>query len=104
MENFQALSKEKQIDFKFESSAVFVDLWVDKDKFEKIIFNLLSNAFKYTKPNKSITVFVREGKNIVTVGVKDQGIGISDSRKKTLFIRFENLFDKNNSSGIGLSL
>lgn len=103
MENFQALSKEKQIDFKFESSAVFVDLWVDKDKFEKIIFNLLSNAFKYTKPNKSITVFVREGKNIVTVGVKDQGIGISDSRKKTLFIRFENLFDKNNSSGIGLS-
>lgn len=36
MENFQALSKEKQIDFKFESSAVFVDLWVDKDKFEKL--------------------------------------------------------------------
>lgn len=56
-----------------------------------------------TKSNKSITVFIREDKNIVTIGVKDQGVGISDARKKTLFVRFENLFDKNNSSGIGLS-
>lgn len=103
MENFQALSKEKQIDFKLESSTTSIELWVDKDKFEKIIFNLLSNAFKYTKSNKSITVFIREDKNIVTIGVKDQGVGISDARKKTLFVRFENLFDKNNSSGIGLS-
>lgn len=103
MESFQALSKEKQIDFKLESSTTSIELWVDKDKFEKIIFNLLSNAFKYTKSNKSITVFIREDKNIVTIGVKDQGVGISDARKKTLFVRFENLFDKNNSSGIGLS-
>lgn len=83
-------------------------LWVDADKLEKIVFNLLSNAFKYTPQGKMITLFIHENEHNVAIGVQDQGIGISESKKASLFVRFENLLDKNlfnqQSSGIGLSL
>ncbi|WP_321333012.1 two-component regulator propeller domain-containing protein [uncultured Bacteroides sp.] len=108
MENFEPLAVEHHIDFVFETEKDKLNLWVDVDKFEKIIFNLLSNAFKYTPNGKMITVFVREDENTVTVGVQDQGIGIADSKKGSIFVRFENLVDKNlfnqSSTGIGLSL
>lgn len=108
MDNFEALATEHQIDFVFQTEKESLFLWVDADKFEKIVFNLLSNAFKYTSVGKQITVYIREEETTVAVGVQDQGVGIADSRKKSLFIRFENLVDKNlfnqESTGIGLSL
>ena len=85
-----------------------VQYLVDADKFEKIVFNLLSNAFKYTPNGKMITVLVREDEESVSVSVEDQGIGIADNKKKSLFVRFENLVDRNlfnqSSTDIGLSL
>lgn len=108
MENFESVAESNKIDFMFESEQPVLKLWVDADKVEKIVFNLLSNAFKYTQPGKTITVFVHENEGSVTVGVQDQGIGIPENKKNSLFVRFETLLDKNlfnpNSSGIGLSL
>lgn len=108
MDNFEAMAEEHRIDFLLETEKEELYLWVDADKFEKIVFNLLSNAFKYTPNDKLITVFIREDEGTVSVGVQDQGIGIADNNKKSLFIRFENLVDKNlfnqASTGIGLSL
>ena len=54
MDNFRLLSEEKNINFSLQTTLPSVFLWIDSDKFEKIIFNLLSNAFKYTPDNKSI--------------------------------------------------
>lgn len=108
MTNFESVAEEHQIDFLFETEKDELFLWVDVDKFEKIVFNLLSNAFKYTPNGKIITVFVREDEKTVSVGVEDQGIGIAENKKKSLFVRFENLVDRNlfnqSSTGIGLSL
>ncbi|MBP9637900.1 MAG: response regulator, partial [Bacteroidaceae bacterium] len=108
MDNFELLAANHHIRFTLQSEVASIYLWVDMDKFEKIVFNLLSNAFKYTPNEKSISVIIHENETTVSVGVKDQGIGIAESRKKTLFIRFENLVDKNffnqESTGIGLSL
>ena len=108
MDNFEAMAEEHHIDFIFESETTSLKLWVDEDKFEKIIFNLLSNAFKYTPQGKMITVFIHEDEKTVALGVQDQGIGIAENKKGSLFVRFENLMDKNlfnqSSSGIGLSL
>ncbi|MEL5893812.1 two-component regulator propeller domain-containing protein [Bacteroides sp. GD17] len=107
MENFDAVAEEHHIDFLFETEKEELCLWVDVDKYEKIIFNLLSNAFKYTPNDKMITVFVREDEKSVSVGVQDQGIGIAENKKKSIFERFENLVDRNlfnPSTGIGLSL
>ena len=108
MDNFQTIAEEHRMDFLFESERPSLMLWVDADKVEKIIFNLLSNAFKYTQDGKSIRVFIHDKEKTVAVGVCDQGIGISKSRQASLFVRFESLLDNNiftaNSTGIGLSL
>lgn len=108
MDNFEAVAEEHRIDFLFQTEKEQLFLWVDADKLEKIVFNLLSNAFKYTPNGKMITVFIREDEQSVSIGVQDQGIGIAENKKKSLFVRFENLVDKNlfnqSSSGIGLSL
>lgn len=108
MDNFESLAEEHNIDFLFETEKDELYLWVDEDKLEKIVFNLLSNAFKYTPNGKLIRVFIREDESTVAIGVQDQGIGIAENKKKSLFVRFENLVDKNlfnqASTGIGLSL
>ena len=108
MTNFDSVAEEHQIDFVFESEVESELLWVDEDKLEKIVFNLLSNAFKYTPAGRMITVFVHDDDKQVSIGVQDQGIGIAENKKSVLFVRFENLMDKNifnqGSSGIGLSL
>lgn len=84
-----------------------VFLWIDSDKFEKIIFNLLSNAFKYTPDNKSITLIVMESGQFVSIAVKDEGIGIPKDKVSSIFERFTTVSKENDmqpSSGIGLSL
>lgn len=108
MDNFESVAFDHHTPFSLQTEAAFVYLWVDVDKFEKIVFNLLSNAFKYTPDGKLISVFIRENETTVSVGVQDRGIGIAENRRKRLFVRFENLVDKNffnqESTGIGLSL
>lgn len=108
MENFDSIAEEHRIDFLFETEKKELYLWVDVDKYEKIVFNLLSNAFKYTANDKMIKVFIHEDEESISVGVQDQGIGIAENKKLSIFVRFENLVDRNifnqSSTGIGLSL
>ncbi|MCC8155300.1 MAG: response regulator, partial [Tannerellaceae bacterium] len=108
MDNFEALAEEHRIDFILETEVKAITLWLDMDKLEKIVFNLVSNAFKYTPADKMIKVIIREDEETVSLGVEDQGIGIAENRRESIFERFENLMDKNifdqSSTGIGLSL
>lgn len=108
MDNFEALAKEHHMQFVFETNKEHIFLWVDADKFEKIVYNLLSNSFKYTPDGKRIKVTLTENLDSVSVSVEDQGIGITENKKKVLFVRFENHVDskifKQMSTGIGLSL
>lgn len=108
MESFNKLADEHQMDFGMTAQTSQIKIWADPDKLEKILFNLLSNAFKYTPQGKQIKVSIQEGETDVTIAVEDQGIGIAENKQKSLFIRFENLVDKNlfnqASTGIGLSL
>ncbi|MCD8081182.1 MAG: response regulator [Bacteroides sp.] len=106
-ENFLAVAEEKEICYDFLPVPEATYLWVDKDKFEKIFFNLLSNAFKYTPNGKSVTIGVEAAPQEVTVYVRDNGIGIGKEKLDHLFERFENfstLQMLSPSSGIGLSL
>lgn len=107
MEHFQVVAHEKHIDFRLSANVSTLHLWLDRDKVEKIFFNLISNAFKYTSGGKSICIEVYlQGKEVQVV-VADQGVGIEPEQQKTLFRRFETFahYDMNNpSSGIGLSL
>jgi Signal transduction histidine kinase len=106
--NFQKLAEERHIDFRIDDHSDHAHLWVDKDKFEKIFFNLLSNAFKFTLPGNSIQVLIKTENDSVSITVTDRGIGIGKDVLKQLFNRFESFASSENSlqasSGIGLSL
>jgi len=107
MDNFRLLATEKNINFTLQTTLSSVCLWIDSDKFEKIIFNLLSNAFKYTPDHKAITVLVTENEQTVTIAVKDEGMGIQKDKVPYIFERFTTVSKENDmqpSSGIGLSL
>ncbi len=86
------------------------DLWLDCDAqaFEKIIFNLLANAIKYTPKGGSVQVIAYSENDTIFLDIIDSGIGINKSSQATIFERFQRADDVKNQStfgvGIGLSL
>lgn len=107
MNSFNSVAYEKHIQFSLSSSKDELYAWIDHDKFEKIFFNLLSNAFKYTPEGKSVKVEISVLSEYVRFAVVDTGAGIELENQKHLFERFENFIHYDTtqpSSGIGLSL
>lgn len=80
----------------------------DKDKIERIMLNLISNAIKFTNSGGSISVNIFETKDNVVISVKDTGIGIPKEKQQLIFDRFiqvdKSLTRNKEGSGIGLSL
>lgn len=105
---FIALAKERHINLSFTSQLAECNLWFDKDHIEKVLFNLLSNAFKYTPDGKSIKIYIEDNGEAVLIHIKDEGVGIKKEKQETIFKRFENLVQDDISvalsSGIGLAV
>jgi signal transduction histidine kinase len=78
----------------------------DQLRVERILYNLLQNAVKYSAQGGDIKVFARPGKKHLVVGVSDQGIGISTEDQAKLFGPFQRLEDSrlDGVKGIGLGL
>lgn len=109
IESFSPFSKEKNIEISFNYDEIKEDVLVDPDFLDKIIYNLISNAFKYTPKGGSIDVIakVEADKNLV-ISVLDTGIGMSKETVNNIFDRF---YQANNigttgekGTGIGLHL
>ncbi len=101
----QAISK--TIDYKFIPEIENLQVWFDKGQLEKTIYNLLTNAFKFTPGGGAIVVTVKSKKGYSVISVKDSGPGIPQDKIQHIFERFyqnENSFDKNIGFGIGLSI
>lgn len=106
-QNFTRLAQEAGIKFELIDESNNATLWADKDKFEKIFYNLLSNAFKFTQSGHPVTVHITEEKEHLHITITDRGTGISKDRIKLLFNRFESLAVAGSfqqGTGIGLSL
>jgi PAS domain S-box-containing protein len=82
-------------------------VWVDREMWEKIVLNLLSNALKFTFTG-GIMVRLRDGADAVTLEVTDTGVGIAAAEQPLVFERFHRVRDvrarSHEGSGIGLSL
>lgn len=104
--NFENLANEKSIKFHFECPKDNILIYTDSDKLEKVLFNLLSNAFKYTPKGKDIYLKAELNVDKFNFSVRDEGSGIDLRKTDVLFKRFETLgrTDSNVSTGIGLSL
>lgn len=103
---FESLADRKKIDCKFISNLDQCDAWIDKGCLEKIMINLLANAFKYTDNEGTIyiTLFV-DAKGLAIIEIKDNGRGMSKEHLPYIFERFYHTeSDLQGSSGIGLSI
>ena len=110
--SFSSLAEQKNISIQFNSTDDKIFAWIDRDKFEKILNNLLSNAFKFTSENGNISVSISTdkiaGNEVAFVSIKDTGIGIPKDNIDKIFDRFYQIDDSSrrvySGSGIGLSL
>ncbi|MCV9385098.1 hybrid sensor histidine kinase/response regulator transcription factor [Reichenbachiella ulvae] len=109
VDSFSDLSKEKDIALSFESDLTQYYTSFDKDKMDKILFNLLSNAFKFTFEGGKIDIALElNEKGHVVISVADTGIGIPADKQEAVFDRFIQSEIKpnmiNSGTGIGLSI
>jgi signal transduction histidine kinase/ligand-binding sensor domain-containing protein/DNA-binding response OmpR family regulator len=110
--SFSDLSEKKSIDLDFRTTIDSLETIFDQDKLEKILFNLLSNAFKFTPEHGKVSVNVQiesQGEaKLLRVDVADTGIGIPPDKHERIFERFfQNDLPQtmvNQGSGIGLSI
>jgi signal transduction histidine kinase/ligand-binding sensor domain-containing protein/DNA-binding response OmpR family regulator len=113
--SFSDIAEKKAIQFSFSSNVQSLEIYFDKDKIEKILFNLLSNAFKYTQDNGTVNVTLaytppasNDDNGILAIEVQDNGIGISADQHEKIFERFfqtdvpESMV--NQGTGLGLAI
>ncbi|MCR4033684.1 MULTISPECIES: two-component regulator propeller domain-containing protein [Flavobacterium] len=105
-EDFEEMSNQSHINLKVDIAPSNPKVWADPDSLDKILINLLSNAFKYCNKGDSIEVKVEESEKHVFLTVNDNGPGISPNLQKRLFVRFSNYNENlsNPSTGLGLSI
>jgi signal transduction histidine kinase/ligand-binding sensor domain-containing protein/DNA-binding response OmpR family regulator len=112
-ESFEAQALQKQIHFNliYDHSDEHLTIWGDIQKLDIVIFNLLSNAFKFTPENRRISIIVTreiDSDQWITIKVSDTGIGIEKEKLDLVFNRFfvshVNQSDDYQGTGIGLSL
>lgn len=102
----QALAK--NIDFEYQHDSEELPVWIDRNNFDKVIINILSNAFKFTPTAGHILLSLTHTEHHAYISVKDSGIGIPKDKLKTIFQRFYQTpadpNDRNIGTGIGLDL
>lgn len=102
---FEELAESKNIEFIFTTNEPKVNTWIDCEKIEKVITNLLSNAFKFTPAGGKISLEIESNSSKIFISVKDNGIGISADKLPFVFDRFFTDVTKNSTgTGIGLHL
>lgn len=103
---FLETAKSKQINFIFLSNDESRILLLDKEKIEKIAFNLLSNAFKHTpeKGNIKMELLFDDESMRFSLKISDSGIGIPPEKQHLLFVRFKQINYTASGIGIGLHL
>nr|WP_315255688.1 substrate-binding domain-containing protein [uncultured Flavobacterium sp.] len=106
MTNFKGEAARRNIDFQLICKNKNLEMFVDRGLMDKVYFNLLSNAFKFTPDNGKITISIIENQdNTVKISFKDSGIGIPENELPSVFSPFFKASNNNkSSSGIGLHL
>ena len=117
MQTFDYQAQKKKITFTFEHEDKELKAWVDLNNFDKVLLNVLSNAFKYTPEGGEISVELTTGQNenakgalrrYFEISVTDNGIGIDKEKIEQIFERFyqinNDVTKSNFGTGIGLHL
>lgn len=116
-QTFDYQSEKRNIRFTFEHEQAELPVWIDRNNFDKVLLNVLSNAFKYTPDGGEITVRLTSGtdkkasgalRNYAEIAVSDTGDGIDENKLEKIFERFYQASADLSSAplgfGIGLNL
>mgnify|MGYP002556826377 FL=1 len=107
-DSFKEYADKRGIEYNFYHTSQNIEAWFDGIQLQKVIFNLLSNAFKYTPVNGNISIKVASSHEMLEIEVKDNGCGIASESVDKIFNRF---YQADNApkeplrgTGIGLAL
>ncbi|MDN5205560.1 ATP-binding protein [Fulvivirgaceae bacterium BMA10] len=107
LENFEKSAREKKITIQADLQNE-INIFLDQNYFSRIVENLLSNAIKFSPFGRNVYLKLEDTEGKVSISVRDEGPGISESDQKKLFIRFQRLSAQPTanepSSGLGLSI
>lgn len=102
--SFTQLAHAKKIDYRLHLEELAWSMYADREKLEIILYNLLSNAFKYTPPGGKVTFSVKPDAGNVLMEVRDSGPGIPADAREKLFEKFYQASTAKTGFGIGLFL
>jgi signal transduction histidine kinase/ligand-binding sensor domain-containing protein/DNA-binding response OmpR family regulator len=109
MATFDYLAQKRNIRFLFEHELESLNVRIDMNNFDKVLMNILSNAFKYTPDGGEIRIKLTTGKNAemgdyFEIGISDTGIGIDNNEIEKIFDRFYQVNNSYSNSGTGVGL
>ncbi|WP_258104223.1 two-component regulator propeller domain-containing protein [Marinoscillum sp. MHG1-6] len=107
--SFNETAQRKNIDYHFNVKRPEIQAWYDRDEMEKVLYNIISNAFKYTDEGGGIEVAVDADDQHLYMRVEDTGRGIPSDQLKEIFKRFYQsdnnpTYKNNNGYGLGLAI
>ena len=106
--SFDNIAEEKHIQFEIHVEPGLPTVWIDQEKLDKVVFNVLSNAFKYTPEGGKVTIEIGKDGGDLKIRIADSGEGVPAEQRELIFNRFYQIPTKNNrnklGTGIGLHL
>ena len=86
--SFSEYAKDKNYQYSFNTSEEEINVYYDRYKLERVFYNLISNAFRYTKEGGTISVNIKKSDDNIVICVKDSGVGIAEEYIDKIFDRF----------------
>jgi ABC-type sugar transport system substrate-binding protein/DNA-binding response OmpR family regulator/nitrogen-specific signal transduction histidine kinase len=107
IQSYRNVAHKRNIDLRLITKERRLDVWMDVTKLDKVLFNLLSNAFKFTKDNGYIHIYINrsENTNNVVIKIEDNGVGMSkDAIDHAFEVFYQGEYENYKGSGLGLAL
>ena len=105
---FSDQAKIKDIDFTYTHDSEKLPIWIDRNNFDKVLVNIISNAFKFTPTGGKIDIILTHNDSEANIAIRDNGEKIPEENIKRIFERFyqenNSVNDNNMGTGIGLDL
>jgi signal transduction histidine kinase/AraC-like DNA-binding protein/CheY-like chemotaxis protein len=107
MQAYQSIAAKRHIDLRLITNERQLTVWIDVNMIDKVLFNLLSNAFKFTEENGFVHIYINkseDGKDAL-LKVEDNGIGMSEEAVRNAFeLFYQGEYENHKGSGLGLAL
>jgi signal transduction histidine kinase/AraC-like DNA-binding protein len=105
IQSYKSIAQKRGIDLRLITNERQLNVWMDATMIDKVIFNLLSNAFKFTQDNGFIHVYVAKEENEAVIRVEDNGVGMSPNALGHAFeVFYQGDYENYKGSGLGLAL